>query len=111
MAFCTIYIVEGLTPSPYRWARRSGSPGLASSGRSQTELLRSAGFDDIVELDLTEEFLGTARAWGEARRRHVEALRAVEGADFDVRLKENRIRVRAIESGFIRRSLFVACSP
>jgi len=111
MAFYTIYIVEGLTPSQYRWARRSGSPGLASGRRSQLELLRSAGFDDIEEMDLTEEFLRTARAWGEARRRHAEALRAVEGADFDGRLKENRIRVRAIESGLIRRSLFVARSP
>ena len=111
MAFCTIYIVEGLTPSQYRWARRSGSPGLASSGRAQTELLRSAGFDDIVELDLTEEFLRVARAWGEARRRHAEALKAAEGADFDVRMRDNRTRVRAIEAGLQRRSLFVARRP
>ena len=111
MAFYTIYISDGLSQTEYERSRRAGAPGLASLGRSQPELLRSAGFEEIEEIDLTDEFLRVARAWGEARRRHAEALKAAEGADFDVRMRDNRTRVRAIEAGLQRRSLFVARRP
>jgi len=62
MAFYTIYIPDGLSQTEYERSRRAGAPGLASLGRSQPELLRSAGFEEIEEIDLTDEFLRTSDA-------------------------------------------------
>ncbi len=111
MAFYTIHIPPGLSPSDYRRAARSRSPGVTSWRREQADLLRAAGFVDIDQLDLTAQFLSTTRSWLQARLRHADALRRVEGPDCDQRIRENRSAIRAIEQGLLRRSLFVATGP
>ncbi|MBI2912344.1 MAG: hypothetical protein HYY03_00305 [Chloroflexi bacterium] len=112
LAFYTIHIPPGLSTADYRRAVRARSPGLASWRRQQTDLLRTAGFLDIDEIDFTGEFLRISRAWLEARLRHADELRQAEGAEsVDQRIRDGRAAIRAIEQGLLRRSLFVAVSP
>ncbi len=112
MAFHTIYIPPGLSRAEYRRALRLGPAAVASRGREQRELLRSAGFVAISETDLTAEFLGTAQAWAESRDRHAAELRRREGdAQFEESLAADREMIGAIQEGLLRRCLLVAERP
>ena len=72
-------------------------------------MLRSAGFVDIDEMDVTAAFLRTARGWVEARERHGPQVRKALGeADFEQKQAESRAQVQAIEAGLLQRSLFLA---
>lgn len=111
LGFYTIYIPPGLTDDAYRQAVQAG-PDAVASRRDHLPLLRSAGFADISETDVTAEFLRVARTYLEARRRHADELRRSEGeAEFDRMQGERRDRIAAIEAGLIRRSLFIARRP
>ncbi len=82
---------------------------MTSRRREQRDLLRSAGFTEIAETDVTDEFLRIARALLEARDRLATELRESEGeSEFTKEQAERRARVAAIEGGLLRRSLFVA---
>ncbi len=112
IAFFTIFIPSGLSPADYRRAVRIGSPGVASWGRQQADLLRTAGFTDIEELDCTDEYLRITRAWLAARQRHQHDLAQAEGAQaVRDRIKRGRASVVAIESGLLRRGIFLARRP
>jgi len=109
LAFYTIFIPPGLSPSEYRRATRSGPAAVTSRRREQGQLLRSAGFARIVETDVTEDFLRTTRAWQEARARFADELIEAEGeALFRDRQRRYRLQSGAIEAGLLRRALFVA---
>ena len=109
IAFYTIFIPSGLSPSEYRRAARSGPAAVTSQRREQGHLLRSAGFTRIEETDVTEAFLRTTRAWLEARSRYAGELSEAEGeAPFRDRQRRYRLQAGAIEAGLLRRSLFVA---
>jgi hypothetical protein len=85
---------------------------VASRGREQAELLRSAGFAAVREIDVTEAFLRATRAWYEARARYAGQLSRAEGeAPFRERQHDYRLQAQAIESGLLRRALFVAERP
>lgn len=112
IAFYTIFIAPGLSDAEYRRASRSGAGAITSWRRSQADLLRSAGFSDVSETDVTAEYLRVARSWGEGRERHAAELRQAEGeAQFAERQRGNRMARTAIEAGLIRRGLFVARRP
>ena len=109
IAFYTIFIPSGLSPSEYRRAARSGPAAVTSRRREQGQLLRSAGFARIEESDVTGDFLRTTRAWQEARARHAGELIEAEGeAAFRDRQRDYRLQANAIEAGLLRRALFVA---
>jgi hypothetical protein len=85
---------------------------VTSRRRQQRDLLRSAGFAEIAETDVTDEFLRIARALLEARGRHAIELRESEGvSEFAKEQAARRARAAAIEEGLLRRSLFVAERP
>lgn len=110
MGFFTIFVAEGLSQRDYRRALSSGPTFVSSRGRDHRELLTSAKFRQIEEVDLTDEFLTTAKAWYEGRQTHEEELVAAEGgAAFEERQSDSRTQLEAIQSGLLRRSLFV-CS-
>lgn len=111
LAFCTIFIPPGLSEADYRRALRMGPAGAASRRRGQGNLLRSAGFVEVSETDLTAEFLRIARAWLEARERHADTLSRLRGGEFAQMQAEARQTVVAIEAGLLRRSLLVARRP
>jgi ubiquinone/menaquinone biosynthesis C-methylase UbiE len=109
MAFYTIFIPLGLAPARYRRAARAGPRAVTSWGRSQTELLRAAGFALVREEDVTPQFLATTRAWHDGRARFLVELSEAEGADtVTERQCDCQIQERAIEEGLLRRGLFVA---
>ena len=110
MAFVTIFVAPGLTPSEYRRALRSGPTFVSSRRKDHGELIASAGFDRIEETDLTAEFLVTSRAWETERRDQATDLIGAEGEPaFNERQSDLDVQSRAIEAGLLRRSLFV-CS-
>ena len=89
-------------------ARLAGPPAVSSRRRDHVELLESAGFTDIEETDLTEEYLETARAWLRARERNPDAFRAVESAGSIGSIEKSRASVAGIEDGLLGRALFAA---
>lgn len=72
-------------------------------------MLRSAGFGDVEETDLTGEFRETTRAWHTARARHEEQLRFEWGDEvYEERQADSLAQLEAIDSGLLQRALFVA---
>lgn len=111
IALTTIYVTAGLPPAARRRAHRSG-PRAVAARTSQPELLASAGFVDIAEVDLTREFAMTGRAWVEQWDLHVDELIELEGrAAFEERQRDRRVQLRAIEDGLLRRGLFSGKRP
>ena len=112
VAFYTIFIPSGLSHAEYRRAARAGPAAVTSRGREHADLLRSAGFAAVREIDVTEAFLRATRAWYEARARYAGQLSEAEGeAPFHERQRDYRLQAQAIESGLLRRALFVAERP
>ena len=72
-------------------------------------MLRSAGFREVEQVDLTAEFLETARAWGRGWERYATEIIAAEGEQtFRERQADGAAQLRAIEAGVLRRAMFVA---
>jgi hypothetical protein len=111
IAFTTIYVTPGLSATARRRAHRSG-PRAVASRAEQPRLLASAGFVDIDEQDLTDEFAATGRAWIDEWDQHAHDLMTFEGpASFDERQRDRRVQLRAIDHGLLRRGLFSATRP
>jgi hypothetical protein len=109
MGFFTIFVAPGLSEAAYRRALRSGPSLISTRRREHVEILRSAGFSPLEELDLTAEFLVTARAWYDGRERRASDLIAAEGRDlFEERRRDSATQLQAIEAGLLRRALFVS---
>ena len=110
-AFTVIYPTPGLPPARARRAVEAGPPrcGLRTS---YPALLRSAGFVDIDEHDLTPAYLATARTKltvaDELARGMAEMLGQQE---FDDMQAKRRLAVSAIADGLLRRARFVARRP
>jgi hypothetical protein len=80
-----------------------------AASRSHDDMLASAGFVDICEIDCTEEFVTTQRSWNEqwdAHRDHLEDL--LGEAAFVERRRNRDVQLRATVDGLLRRTLFVA---
>ena len=108
MAFLTIHIAPNLSPSQHRQAMRAGPPG-AVTRHEHPSLLRTAGFTDIEEADVTADYMRSVRAWSVQSSARETQLRAVLGdVLFEERQKDRRRQGSAIEGGQLRRSLFVA---
>ncbi len=112
LAFYTIFIASGLSDADYRRAARDGPPAVRARRTDHRDLLAAAGFTAIQEIELTDEFLHTARAWYRGRERYFAQLVAAEGeASVRERQADSRAQIRAIEAGLLRRSLFLARRP
>jgi hypothetical protein len=76
------------------------------------ELLRRAGFIDVVELEGTKEFRDVAAEWIDQWDEHRDVLTEVYGeAEFESRQHDRRLQLRAVEDGLLRRSLFLGDRP
>jgi hypothetical protein len=74
--------------------------------------LRSAGFVEIEEVDRTADYLSTAARKLEVAEQFAEAMIQMLGREpYDEMQAERRLAVAAIESGLLRRALFVARRP
>jgi hypothetical protein len=77
MAFFVIGVSAGLAPGDHRRAVRAGPPAV-SDIEQIAERTRQAGFAEVTETDVTEEYLATSNSWARA----LEALR--DRSDGDV---------------------------
>lgn len=76
------------------------------------ELLRRAGYVDVENFDVTDEFHTTARLWIEQWDKHRDTLIELHGeAEFESRQALRRTEVQALEDGLLRRSLVVGRRP
>ena len=104
MAFFTYF-----TPPP---ADRSGvddSSGAMSSSGGHQDMLQAAGFRDIVEIDVTDQFLSTAKAWHNWRERYAAELISAEGEpSFRGRQSTYLDHVNTVQAGGRSRCLFLA---
>ena len=111
MAFITIAIAEGLDGATRRRARRSG-PRAVATRADQQQLLRSAGYVDIEEVDVTAAFLETMRGWVQQRDCHFDELARLEAPGaFEERQRGHRAQLAATEKGLLRRVLLTAVRP
>jgi hypothetical protein len=111
MAFQVIHVAPGLTERERRRAHRSG-PWAVSSRHAPDELMRRAGFVDVVVVDQTDEFRATAAAWIAEWDDHRDELVALHGeAEFDTRQQERRSQSLAVDDGLLRRALVIGHQP
>lgn len=110
-AFSVIYPTPGLSPAEARRAVVAGPPHCGLRG-SYPRLLRSAGFVDIDEHDLTPAYLATARAKLAVADELADGMVEMLGRqEFDEMQAKRRLAVRAIADGLLRRSRFLARRP
>jgi hypothetical protein len=74
-------------------------------------MLDRAGFTDVREVDVTADYLITARAWLAARLCHRDKVRPLDPEMYDGRLAQGKASIAAIEDGLLRRILYVARVP
>ena len=109
LAFFTISIADGLSVAEHRRAAAAGPP--APDGPHVSELLERAGFAEVHEVDVTADYLTTARAWLAARLRHGDTVRPLDPQMYDSRLDQGRASIAAIEDGLLRRTLHLGRVP
>lgn len=101
----------GLTGGDARRAVEAGPPncGLRTSYPS---LLRSAGFVEVDERDITADYFATATRKLAVAEQFADEMTEMLGRDeYDEMQAERRLAIAAIEGGLLRRSLFVARRP
>ena len=82
------------------------------SDREPQDLLHAARFVDVEALDVTAEFLETARGWHDHSASLERELRATVGErEFDQQQADRRETVAAIEDGLLSRALLIAAKP
>jgi hypothetical protein len=111
IAFYTIAVARGLSAEDHRRAVCCGPPAVGTRS-NYLSLLRSAGFVELDEVDVTAAYLDTARAWLRYGQEFEAGLAALEppGAFAD-KLARRRDAIALIEAGHLRRSLLLATRP
>ena len=108
MAFHVIFVAAGLSKQDRVRAIAAGPPHVAAL-ESYPDLLASAGFGDIEEVELTDQYRQTAKAWLQESARAARQLEEILGIEeFRRGQQEREETIAAIEGGFLRRSLFAA---
>lgn len=108
MAFHVISVARGLSEGDKTRAVVAGPPYVSAS-RTYPDLLALAGFGEIDELDLTDQYQQTAAAWLHESTRAAKHLEEIYGIDEYRESQQERERtLAAIEAGVLKRSLFVA---
>jgi hypothetical protein len=111
LAFTTIHMTPGLDDRQRRRARRAGPVGVAARAEYPT-LIARAGLADIVQVDLTNDYATTQRAWYKAAEQRADAIRKLTSdAEFAEAQADRRMTLDAIAAGLLRRSLFTARRP
>ncbi len=108
MAFHVIFVAPGLSDQDRDRAVAAG-PLQVSASESYADLLVSAGFDQIEEFDLTDQYRRTAAAWLNESMRAAQQLEEVIGIEEFRRGQQEREEAQAaIKGGLLKRSLFAA---
>jgi sarcosine/dimethylglycine N-methyltransferase len=111
MAFTTIYVPDDLTPQQHRRGIRAG-PWQVATRRPYPELVAQAGFADVVEIDVSNDYATTQRAWLEQNEANADAMRELmSDDDFKLAQQDRHRALDAITAGLVKRSLFSATAP
>jgi cyclopropane fatty-acyl-phospholipid synthase-like methyltransferase len=111
MAFTTIYVPDDLEPRAHRHGIRAG-PMQVAARQPYPELVARAGFEHIVEVDVSDDYATTQRAWLEQNEAHAQAMvELMSQADFRTAQQDRRRSLDAITGGLLKRSLFSAAAP
>jgi 2-polyprenyl-3-methyl-5-hydroxy-6-metoxy-1,4-benzoquinol methylase len=110
MAFTTILVAPGLDAAQHRRAVRAG-PWQVLARRPYPELVEQAGFTDIVEIDVSEDYGRVQAAWLDANDARADDVRCLlTDAEFRTAQTDRRRARAAIEEGLLRRSIITARS-
>jgi cyclopropane fatty-acyl-phospholipid synthase-like methyltransferase len=108
LAFTTIHVAPDLDVARHRRAVQAG-PWQVGTRRPYPELVVLAGFTDVDDIDVTEDYARTQRAWFEANEsRADEVRRLTTESEFATQQADRRFAQAAIEDGLLRRSLITA---
>jgi len=108
MAFHVIFVASGLSERDNARAVAAG-PSHVTASTSYPDLLAHAGFGEIDEFDLTDQYRLTAAAWLYESARAAKQLEEIYGIDdFRREQQEREEALAAIERGLLKRSLFTA---
>ena len=111
MAFSTVEIAPGLSKSQHRRAALRG-PRAVVSTRPAGQLMSAARFSDVTVTDVTDDFLGTARAWFIEFNRYEGELKQVLGAqNWEDRQTDRAAMIDAVEAGLLRRHVVTGTAP
>jgi SAM-dependent methyltransferase len=109
--FTVIFPAAGLAAAARRRAIEAGPPNCGMR-TSYPSLLRSAGFVDIEECDLTADYLATASRKLEAAERFAGDMIEMLGRQaYEEMQAERRLAISALEAGLLRRSRFFGRRP
>ena len=110
-AFTSIFPAAGLSATEARRAIEVGPPNCELH-TSYPSLLRSAGFVEIDEHDLTADYFATASRKLQVAEQFAEDMIEMLGRqEYDEMQAERRLAIAAIDGGLLRRSLFIARRP
>ncbi|MFN2593650.1 MAG: hypothetical protein ABR579_02030 [Actinomycetota bacterium] len=105
MAYTTIVTSPGLDRSSRQKAIRLGPPAVDASAPDDV-LMQKAGFTDVRIMDVTSDFLDTARAWLNAFLHYESDVKAILGeAEWEERQASRQQIVTGIEAELLRRVL------
>jgi hypothetical protein len=111
LAFTTIYVAPDLDTARHRRAVRAG-PWHVATRRPYFELVKGAGFSDVVEIDVTAEYAATQRVWCDANQARAGAMKHLTSdLEFATAQADRRRTRAAIADGLLRRSLISAARP
>jgi ubiquinone/menaquinone biosynthesis C-methylase UbiE len=109
VAFFVIHLADGITADDRRYAVEVGPPAVDMRSRDYLTLLRSAGFGDAEQVDVTAAYLATLHAWLTHARAMADSLARTEPPGVFAQCVEDRTATSAAaDRGLLRRSLFVA---
>jgi hypothetical protein len=110
-AYFTIFPAPELSKRDHRRAVLLG-PRAVRSSKDQADLLEAAGFVQIEVMDMTQDFLETARRWlTHASELDGELRSALGDVLFDEQQADRRSLITAVEEGLLCRALFVGTRP
>jgi len=110
-AFFTIYVPNDVSRTARRRAL-GAAPNYGWSRTSHTQLMQSAGFVDIDEIDYTEQYLKTLHGWlDHSAERSAELVELWGNELFAQRQADRRSAIEAVEAGWQRRVLISATRP
>ena len=107
MAFFTITVAPGLSREEHARAVRVGPSRVAAAHDMPTLLIR-AGFTDVRETEVTDQYLTTARTWLRTRDEHRAELERIDPERLAQQQRDMAEAVAAIQAGLLRRSLLEA---
>lgn len=111
ICFTVIAVADGLTAEEMRRAIEAGPPEV-ESGPGYPALMSAAGFRDIEDLDVSDDYMATAEAWLRSWEADAPAIRTLVGPnDFAERQDNLRRAIEATRAGLLLRDLIRAAKP